>query len=375
VRIALVGPAHPFKGGVAQHTTQLAHRLAAAGHQTRIVSWRRQYPRRFYPGLQAVEDPELPIFDPTRRVLSWDRPDTWLRTGRTLRAMDLVVFAHVTAFQVPAYWTVMTTLRQHAQSVVICHNVLPHERRPGDRWATQRFLSSADGVVVHSHQEADIARILTPRPVRVAPLAPHFPASFVRSSPLRGEHRRLIFFGLVRPYKGLDVLLRAMAQGPPDLRLRVAGEFWGGPAQTERLCRELGIAERVEFHPGYVASTDVPALFRDVDALVLPYREATGSQAVWTGFQFGVPVLATRAGSLAEGVRDGVDGLVSEPDDVESLAAALHRFYRPGEPERLRANVRPVDGEQLWHQYLSSVGLARSTRLASHAEASIYRIS
>ena len=189
----------------------------------------------------------------------------------------------------------------------------------------------------------------------MAPLAPFFPAGFVRSSPLPGEHRRLIFFGLVRPYKGLDVLLRAMAQGPPDIRLRVAGEFWGGLGETERLCRELHIADRVELRPGYVASTDVPTLFRDVDALVLPYREATGSQAVWSGFEFGVPVLATRAGSLAEGVRDGVDGLVVEPDDVESLTAALHRFYQPGGPERLRANVRPVDGERLWQRYLSTV--------------------
>ena len=146
MRIALVGPAHPFKGGVAQHTTHLAHRLVAAGHDTQIVSWRRQYPRRLYPGLQVVEDPELPIFDPTRRVLSWDRPDTWLQTGRNLRAMDLVVFAHVTAFQVPAYWTIATTLRHRARTVVICHNVLPHERRPGDRFVIQQFFRSADSV-------------------------------------------------------------------------------------------------------------------------------------------------------------------------------------------------------------------------------------
>jgi glycosyltransferase involved in cell wall biosynthesis len=172
---------------------------------------------------------------------------------------------------------------------------------------------------------------------------------------LPGEHRRLLFFGLVRPYKGLDVLLRALAQAPPDIRLRVAGEFWGGTSETERLCRQVHIADRVELRPGYVPSTEVPGLFRDVDALVLPYREATGSQATWSAFEFGVPVLATRAGSLAEGVEDGVNGLIAEPDDIASLAGTIKRFYQPGIPERLRANVRPVDHEYLWNQYVSTL--------------------
>ena len=162
----------------------------------------------------------------------------------------------------------------------------------------------------------------------------------------------MIFFGLVRPYKGLDVLLRALARGPQDVRLRVAGEFWGGTGATQAMIDELGLTDRVEVRDGYLDADEVPALFADVDALVLPYRSATGSQGVWTGFEFGVPVLATRTGRLAADIRDGIDGLVAEPDDVDSLTATLDRFYRPGEPLRLRAAVEPVDPQPYWDVYL-----------------------
>jgi glycosyltransferase involved in cell wall biosynthesis len=164
-----------------------------------------------------------------------------------------------------------------------------------------------------------------------------------------------LFFGLVRPYKGVDVLLRAMADGPDDVMLRVAGEVWGGRAEWDELIAELGLTDRVEFIDGYVSAAEVPALFADVDALVLPYRTSTGSQAVWTGFQFGVPVIATRAGHLADSVTDGVDGLVAEPGDVASLSEAIKKFYRDGTALRLRENVRPVDPEPYWRRYLEAV--------------------
>jgi glycosyltransferase involved in cell wall biosynthesis len=353
VLIAVVGPTHPFKGGIAQHTTVLAQRLSASGHAVQIVSWLRQYPERLYPGRQTVDGAEFDVFEPTRRSMSWNRPDTWLRAAWRLRKMDLVVFAHVTPIQVIPYWVMMMVLRPGAgRTAVICHNVLPHERSWVDKFLVSRMLRAADRVLVHSDAQAAIARELTNKPIAVAQMAPFMPTGFVRRAPAAGEHRRLIFFGLVRPYKGLDVLLRALAIGPPDVRLRVAGEFWGGTDATVALGRELGIADRLELHDGYVAADDVPALFADVDALVLPYRSATGSQAVWTGFEFGVPVIATRAGHFAQDIRDGIDGVVAEPDDAASLAGALHRFYQPGAPERMRAAVEPVDPGPYWERYL-----------------------
>jgi glycosyltransferase involved in cell wall biosynthesis len=166
---------------------------------------------------------------------------------------------------------------------------------------------------------------------------------------------RLLFFGIVRPYKGLDVLLRALAQAPPHVTLTVAGEFWGDSTEMDNLIAELGLADRVTLRPGYVPADQIPALFGAADALVLPYREATASQNALLAFAHGVPVITTTAGALAEPVRDGVDGLTCAPDDAEDLLRALKEFSDPQTAQRLRAGVRAWDPEPGWAAYLASL--------------------
>jgi glycosyltransferase involved in cell wall biosynthesis len=352
MRISLVGPAFPYKGGGAQHTTELAHRLRAAGHEVGIESWRAQYPSFLYPGQQTIAEPEGEPFPATRRLLSWRRPDGWIRAGRRLRSADLVVLAVLTPVQVPSYLGILTGLRRRTPVVALCHNVLPHEPAPYDRPLMKALLGRVDRVLVHSEQQAELARSFTGRPVTVAEMPAHLPTP--RGAARAGAEvtGNLLFFGIVRPYKGLDVLLRALAAGPPGVRLTVAGEFWGGAERTRELISSLGLAERVRLLPGYVPAAQVPELFAEADALVLPYRSATASQNVWMAYEHGVPVIATRVGGFAEQVHDGVDGLVCEPDDPGSLAEALKRFYAPGEPERLRSGVRPVDHGPLWDAYI-----------------------
>jgi len=356
MRVAIVGPAFPYKGGGAHHTTELAHRLAAAGHVTVLESWRAQYPGFLYPGQATISEPEGEPFPGTRHRLHWGRPHGWWRVGRDLRSFDLVVLTVLTSVQVPAYLGILSGLRKGARAVALCHNVLPHERKPYDMPLMKALLRRVDGVLVHSEPQAELARGLTSRPVRVAEMPAHLPTSTPGAAPapaaVTGRRDRLLFFGMIRQYKGLDVLLRALASGPDGVALTVAGEFWGGMEQTEALISELGLTGRVELRPGYVPAAEVPELFASADALVLPYRSATASQNVWMAYEYGVPVIATRVGCFPDQVRDGVDGLICEPDDVGSLADALKRFYASGEPERLRAAVRPVDHTPLWNTYV-----------------------
>jgi glycosyltransferase involved in cell wall biosynthesis len=358
VKIAIIGPAHPYKGGGARHTTELAHRLAAAGHDLIIESWRAQYPARLYPGQQTVDVAEGAPYPRTRRRLAWYRPDGWLAEGRRLRTADLVVFAYLTPLQAPPYLAIMSRLGG-TKTAVICHNVLPHERRRGDIPLTRALLSRADTVITHSAAQAAQARELAPAAtVRTVAMPPHLPASLPQN---HGAERaglsapataRLLFFGIVRPYKGLDVLLRALAQAPAHATLTVAGEFWGDTADTEKLIAELGLADRVTLRPGYVPADQIPALFGAADALVMPYREATASQNALLAFAHGVPVIATTAGALAETVRDGVDGLTCAPGDTQDLLRVLTSFSEPEVARRLRAGVPAVDPEPGWAAYL-----------------------
>ena len=365
MRIALIGPAHPYKGGGARHTTELAHRLAAAGHDVIIESWRAQYPRRLYPGQQTVDVPEGEPYPRTYRRLAWYRPDGWLAAGRRLASADLVVFALLTPLQVPPYLAILAGLGGRPgrpRTAVICHNVLPHERRPGDVALTRALLAHADTVITHSAGQAVQARELAPgATVRTARIPPHLPAAArqdqaTERSPVPAPAQcELLFFGIVRPYKGLDVLLRALAQAPAHVTLTVAGEFWGGTGPAEQLIAGLGLRDRVTLRPGYVPAAAIPALFAAADALVLPYREATASQNALLAFAHGVPVITTTAGALAEAVRDGVDGLTCAPDDAEDLLRALKEISDPQTAARLRAGITAVDPEPGWAAYLQAL--------------------
>lgn len=364
MRIAIVGPSHPYKGGIAQYTTELAHQLAAAGHEVSIESWSRQYPAALCPGQLTVDEPELPPFTPTHRRLSWQRPDTWHSCGRRLRDADLVVLVMATLVQIPVYLGVLAglgrlrTCSEPGGTAIVaqCHNVLPHERRAMDTALIRAVLSRVDGVLAHSASQGDTARSLTERPVAVKHMAPLVVARSRGSARRSREvHRRLLSFGIVRPYKGLDVLLRALAEGPDGVSLRVAGEFWGGTGSTEELIAELGLEDRVELRPGYVAATEVPGLFTDVDALALPYRSATATLNAFLAFEHGVPVIGTRVGTMEQDVEDGATGVLCAPDDVASLADALHRFYAENEPLRLRRGVCAVDPRPGWQRYCATL--------------------
>ena len=372
MRVAIVGPAHPYKGGGARHTTELAHRLQGAGHEVIIESWRAQYPARLYPGQQTVDEPEGPPFPRTHRRLAWYRPDGWLAAGRRLRTADLVILVLITPIQVPAYLTVLRGLgKQNAErTVVLVHNILPHERGVADIPLTKALLRRVGRALVHSEPQAAQARSLAPAlPVTVAPMPPHPPTPpatpmimgtsdqyLVRTTHDHEAGRvRLLFFGIVRAYKGLDVLLRALALAPEVLTLTVAGEFWGGTAATEQLIAELGLGDRVTLRPGYVPASEIPELFAAADALVLPYREATASQNAQLAFSYGVPVITTTAGSLAEHVTDGVDGLTAAPGNVDDLLRALRLIAEPQTLERLRKGVQAPDPGPAWARYVLAV--------------------
>lgn len=359
MRIAVLGPTFPYKGGIAIHTTQLAHRLADRGHDVALLSWSAQYPNVLYPGEQRIAVPEVEPFPVTSYPLSWRRPDSWVRVGRRLRRdADAVIVAHTTPVQAPAYATLLGAVGHDARRLVVCHNVVAHEARAIDPMLVREVLRRAEAAVVHSSGErAEALSLAGSLEVAVTPLPPG-PRDFDNISavdPGRPVQRRLLFFGLVRPYKGLDVLLRALATGPPDVDLIVAGEFWGGTESTERLIAELGLTKRVDLRAGYVPSDDIPDLFAAADALVLPYRTATGTWTGLLGHAYGVPVVATRVGAMVDQVEDGVDGMLCRPDDAADLARALVQLYEPGELARLRAGITPPQPQRMWSQYVDVV--------------------
>jgi glycosyltransferase involved in cell wall biosynthesis len=346
MRIAIIGPTHPYKGGIALETTELAHRLTAAGNEVALLSWKTQYPF-FYPGQQFVpaNKPELPVHKGSHRLLSWKNPVGWARHIRTYRNYDHIILVWwVPVIQGPVYLTMLRALghTHHPKVSLLCHNVASHEARRGDNMAL-KFTANV----------MKRAAKMTTTPVVVAALPP----ITVGRSKLVVRNPKLthtiLFFGIVRKYKGLDVLLKAVAQ-VPGIKLVVAGEFWQLELY-EKLLSDLNITDRVELRQGYVAAEDMPALFAGVDASVLPYRGGTASFHVSIAHGFGVPVIATTASSFKTQVHDGVDGLLCAPDDVGALVKALKRFYEPGVASHLRSGVNPHAVDDSWQKYIEKL--------------------
>ena len=383
-RVAVVGPTQPYKGGVAAHTTELAHRLAAAGKDTVLVAWERLYPERLYPGDPTLPAgvADLPAYPRTVPVLRWDRPAGWWRAGAHLRDVDVVVIVFVVPLQVPALLTLVRSIRagragragrRAPRVVVLAHNVVPHEQHPGGEWLTGRLLAAADTVLVHSAALAEQAVAHGARSVLVADLPPHLPGGAPVDTPDphaagRGAAgsgagaggrvpgpTRVLALGMVREYKGFDLLLEAAAQ-VPDVQVTVAGEQWGRAGERLReVAADPRLAGRIRLDDGYVPGDRIAALAAEHDVLALPYRHGTASQNVLLARAHRMPVLVTTAGTLADTVTDGVDGLVVPPDDVPALAAALRELAEPDRLAQLRSAVPAVDVDGPWQRYLETL--------------------
>ncbi|MEX0747996.1 MAG: glycosyltransferase [Rhodothermales bacterium] len=367
LRIVLVGPASPFRGGIAQFTDGMAEGLARRGHGVEIVTFSRQYPEIFFPGISQME----PGAQPGRALALVDslNPISWLTTARRIAAMKphVVIFQYWLPFFAPPFGTIAGRLRKHDVKILsILHNVLPHERNPGDRVLAKYFLKRCDRLVALSNSVArDLRSLGIDRPLRTTPhpVYAHFgdpiPKEIARRQlgmPEEGEI--LLFFGFVRRYKGLHILLQAMSEvirHRPGVRLVVAGEFYEDEDTYREAIRSLGLSDHVVLYPEYIEARRVGELFSAADIVVQPYEAATQSGVVQTAYHFEKPVIVTNVGGLAEVVIHEESGLVVPPKDPGALAAAIIRFFEGSLAEHLSEGARREKARHSWDHFVDVV--------------------
>jgi glycosyltransferase involved in cell wall biosynthesis len=327
MRLTYVGAVPPLQGGIAQHGARLISALRVRGHDVRIISWRSQYPAALYPGKRQI-DPDADPLEGARFVLQWWNPGSWVMAGRETRRWrpDAVVIPWVTPLQAPAL-RVLTASAGSPRAVVVVHNYTPHEQQPFThtltRWFFRRVPSSA---TVHSTEgQAHLGRIAPDLPTVVVPHPPNVEIA-PTDLPQDDGPCRLIFLGFVRPYKGVEVLLRAvrlLLDRGVEVSLTVAGQVWGDEGALVSQIEELGLTGDVILRNAYIPDAELNDLLASHHALVAPYLHATQSGVIPLALAAGRPVVATRVGGLAEQVREGEDSVLVEPGDASALADGI----------------------------------------------------
>ena len=375
MRFVLLGPAHPYRGGIAMTTERLAAALVAAGHWVEVVTFTLQYPGLLFPGeAQTDERPAPTAYRVTRRLNSVN-PLSYIATGRYIRSLrpDVIVTRYWLPFLGPALGATLRVARRGAPArvVAIADNVVPHEARPGDRAFTRYFAGAIDDFLVMSRSvERDLAAFTTarqrvayhPHPVYDNYGPPADPREARARLGLAADAHYALFFGFIRDYKGLDILLEAVADERfakplPDgrrVRLVVAGEYYGNRDAYERQIERLGIADRLVLHTRYIPHARVRDYFAAADLVVQPYKTATQSGISQMAYHFGVPMVVTAVGGLPEIVPDGVAGFVVAPEP-RAVAHAIYRYFTEADQEAFRQNVRRSAREYTWGAFAEEV--------------------
>ncbi len=350
LKIAVVGPAHPYRGGLASIMETMSREYQSRGYTVHIHTFTLQYPKLLFPGKSQTVATPPPADLNIRRTVSTINPLSWWRVGRELCRghYDIVLMKYWTPFMAPCFGTIARLARRNPQTRVICQidNVEPHEHHLTDRVFNRYFLGSVDGFIYMSEQVHGELKRYTSAPALFSPhpMFEHFGERVDREEACRRlgldpALRYAMFFGLIRDYKGLDTLLDAWAGFRREgHKLIVAGEFYASREKYISQIERLGLTDDVILHDFFVADADVKNYFSAVDCVVLPYKSATQSGVTQICYNFCTPVIVTRVGGLAEIVPDDRVGYVAEPT-VDGIRDALERIYEGDNLTRFAQNM------------------------------------
>jgi glycosyltransferase involved in cell wall biosynthesis len=345
MRVSILGPAYPLRGGIAHHVYWLWKELNNRGHTVQVVSFRKLYPSILFPGTTQLDNSRLKLDAHALPTLTPLNPASWLQAFKQVKAFspDVIVFQWWQPFFGPLVGTLARLFRRSGFKCIIeCHNVISHEDNPLDRLLGRFALSAADDFITHSTKDREELLAIVPgKKVTVSPL-PFLDEFSAPAAERRVAGTTILFFGTIRKYKGLDVLLAAMPKvlQKVECNLIVVGEFYDPIDRYRKLIREHRIENHVRLDNRYVPNEEVPGIFQEADLLVLPYYRATQSGVVRMALSNGLPMVASTAGGLSEAVRENITGLLFPPGDPDALANQIVSYFTNNLGPTFSENIR-----------------------------------
>lgn len=365
MKVLIVGPAWPLRGGLATYNERLARAYKDEGHECDILSFSLQYPSLLFPGKTQFSSENKPDDLTIYSLINSINPISWIRTGNIIRKKkyDLVVFRYWMSFMAPAFGTIARIIKQNRKTKIlaICDNLIPHEKRFFDKAFTNYFISKCDGFLTMSlevkQQIIDLNKSYavdyTPHPMYDM-FGPHKSKSDARKKLKIGDGPVLLFFGFIRKYKGLHLLLDAMADTRVkalNIKLIVAGEFYEDSKPYFEQIEKLGLKDNITISDDFIPNSAVSDYFCAADAVIQTYLNATQSGVTQIAYFYNKPMIVTNVGGLAELVPDGKVGLVCEVN-ATSVADAIIRFYENKMEEKMIPYIEEGKKAFEWNQVI-----------------------
>lgn len=372
MKIILLGTAYPYRGGLATFNERLARQFMSEGHEVELWTFTLQYPSFLFPGKTQYSTEEAPAGLTIRRVLNSCNPFNWLRVGRQIRkaAPDILICCYWMAFFAPAYGLISRIVQRNGKTkaIALVHNMMPHEPSILDKLFAPYFVKSQDGFVALSDSvvkdiekvEAKISNLKCPisNKPKVSsphPIYDHYGERMTKEEACKAlglpeDRQYMLFFGLVRAYKGLDLLLDAFGQIKdqlPDLQLIIAGEFYEHEDKYRTQIAANGLTERVILRNEFIPDGDLRKYFGAADLIVQPYKTATQSGVTQVAFHFEKPMLVTNVGGLGEIVHDHKMGYACAPS-AEAIAEDLLDYFTHNRQETYTEYLKKEKTKYAW---------------------------
>jgi len=382
MKIIITGTAHPYRGGLASFNERLAGQFLAEGFETEIFTFTLQYPGFLFPGKTQYSESPAPGGVKITRILNSINPFNWIRTGYRIKKEnpDILIIKYWHPFMAPCFGTIarLSKSKRSGKPKVICifDNVIPHEKRPGDRIMAKYFIRSIDGAVVMSrsvHDDLNTFRVDIPVVFNPHPLFDNYGEIIPREEALgrlnlSNDCSYLLFFGFIRAYKGLDLLLEAFADKRlrnRKLKLIIAGEFYESKAPYLDSIEKYGITNDILMYDRFINEDEVAVFFSAADLIVQPYRSATQSGVTQIAYHFEKPMVVTDVGGLSEIIADGKCGYVVKPEP-KNIAEAIFDFFDKNRKKLFTEGTREEKERFSWNKMTATI--TEVFRECSHAK-------
>ncbi len=374
-KVIIIGPAHPLRGGLASFNERLAREFQQHGDEVTIYTFSLQYPSFLFPGTTQYSSEPAPKDINIKVCINSINPFNWIKVGNELKNLcpDIIVVRYWLPFMGPCLGTILRRVKKNNYTKIICiaDNILPHEKRPGDKQFTQYFLKPVDAFITMSEKVLKDLRRFTSKPAQqiVHPLYDNFGEKIDKAKArkhlgLNTDDKIILFFGFIRKYKGLDILLQAMKilnrPAPTNDKLQtinykllIAGEFYEDRKQYDELIEQLNIKSNLILRTDFIPDSEVKYYLSAADFVIQPYRNATQSGVTPLSYHFEKPMLVTNVGGLPQLVPDGKAGLVAEPN-AASIAEKIMQLYELGEAHFL-PHLREEKKKYSWNNLVETI--------------------